>query len=286
MDSGCRVGSELTRGPATCFRGFAAFCGHEDPETALQALIRLRAGDANAVVLSYQDHLLRQGLSPNSINLRCAALRSAVKTARRLGLSTLTLDVPGLRVVSYRDTRGPGVQAISQVMHQLEGKGTEKAARDRCLVDMLFDLALRRREALQIDLKDLNLDAKTVPIIGKGRREPELRTLPDQTIAAIRDWLADRGTEEGPLFISLDRKRTGGRLTGQAAWAVAKGLGLRHSLSLRHASITTALDLSHGNVREVRQHSRHASIQTLLLYDDARIDAAGKLAAMVATART
>jgi hypothetical protein len=60
--------------------------------------------------------LIMQGLSPNSVDLRVADISSAAKCARRLGLCKLTLDVPGLPVTRYHDTRGVGVAAISQVM--------------------------------------------------------------------------------------------------------------------------------------------------------------------------
>jgi integrase/recombinase XerC len=155
-------------------------------------------------------------------------------------------------------------------------------------VAVLFDRVLRRNEALQIDLKDLDLEGKRVKIFGKGRREPELRTLPDQTVEVIRSWLAVRGTEEGPLFTSMDprKRRPGGRLSGQSCWAVTTGLKLRNLNAIRPSAITAALDATAGDIRRVRQFSRHASVQTVLLYDDAREDAAGQIARQVAAART
>ena len=45
--------------------------------------------------------------------------------------------------------------------------------------------------------------------------------------------------------------------------------------------MTTALDAG-CDVRETRQYSRHANVETLLLYDDNRQDLAGKVAGRVA----
>ncbi|MHB0970204.1 MAG: tyrosine-type recombinase/integrase [Thermoanaerobaculia bacterium] len=53
---------------------------------------------------------------------------------------------------------------------------------------------------------------------------------------------------------------------------------------LRHASITAALELTSGDVRSVARFSSHRSIQTVLIYDDARQDAAGEIAKLVAEA--
>jgi integrase len=50
----------------------------------------------------------------------------------------------------------------------------------------------------------------------------------------------------------------------------------------RHLAITRALDVTSGNVRAVRDFSRHASIQTVMLYDDKRTSKQGEIAALVA----
>jgi integrase/recombinase XerC len=47
---------------------------------------------------------------------------------------------------------------------------------------------------------------------------------------------------------------------------------------LRHQGITRALDLFSGDVRKVQKFSRHATLETLLIYDDARRDDAGQIA--------
>ena len=51
---------------------------------------------------------------------------------------------------------------------------------------------------------------------------------------------------------------------------------------LRHAAITEALDLTGGDVRKVQRFSRHRDLQTLTIYDDARIDMGGEVAKLVA----
>jgi integrase/recombinase XerC len=51
---------------------------------------------------------------------------------------------------------------------------------------------------------------------------------------------------------------------------------------LRHIAITELLELTGGNVRQVQQFSRHRSVETVLLYDDNRLDRAGALAGRLA----
>jgi len=61
-------------------------------------------------------------------------------------------------------------------------------------------------------------------------------------------------------------------VTGLAREARAHGL--------RHQGITRALDKTHGDVRKVRTFSRHAKVETVLIYDDARKDEGGDITRM------
>ena len=61
----------------------------------------------------------------------------------------------------------------------------------------------------------------------------------------------------------------------------AVGLKVRPH-GLRHAAITSALDATGGDVRRVSRFSRHRDIKTVMVYDDARADLGGEVAALVA----
>ncbi len=127
-------------------------------------------------------------------------------------------------------------------------------------------------------------------VIGKGKTEAVRLTLPRPTRAALAGWLADRGDGPGPLFVRLDRARAGpaGRLTGEAVRRIVAALGRKAGLArvvrphgLRHQAITAALDAGR-DVRDVRKFSRHAKLETVLIYDDSRRDVAGDIASLVA----
>lgn len=99
------------------------------------------------------------------------------------------------------------------------------------------------------------------------------------TTAAICDWLKTLGTCHPalPLFISLDFCNHGHRLTGDGLRKIVshlcKSAGIKKPMSphrIRHSAITAALDATEGNVRKVQKLSRHARIETLLVYDDNR----------------
>jgi integrase/recombinase XerC len=269
---------------------FATFVGAADGREAAGMLLSRGHGEANHLALAYRAGMVERDLSANTINNRLAALRSLVKLARTLGLIGWTIDVGSVKAKPYRDTAGCGADGYRRLLAHLDGRGDPKTIRDRAIVRLLFERALRRGEVASLDVEHLDLDAGTISVIGKGSTERDSLTLPEPTRRALAEWLAIRGTAPGPLFTNLDRARKGtGRLTGAGIWAIVTTLGETTGQTvrphgLRHAAITTALDATRGDVRAVQKFSRHAKVDTVLVYDDARRDIGGDVAKLVAGA--
>ena len=266
---------------------FAAFVGATGLADAAHLLLVCGLGAANALALRYRAHLIDRGLAPASVNLHLAALRSLVQLARILGLVGWTLEVPSVKSEAYRDTRGPGVGGVRSLLGALDRRQDAKGLRDRALVRLMYDLALRRAEVVGLDVSDVDLEAGTVLVLGKGRTERTALRLPGPTREALRDWLAVRGTEPGPLFVNFDRAGKGRRLTGTSVYRLVRNLGASVGMTvrphgLRHAAITEALELTGGDLRRVQRFSRHRDVRTISLYDDSRKDLGGEVARQVA----
>lgn len=264
---------------------FSDFVGADTVDQAASALMGRGHGGANELALAWRSDLLERGLSPATVNRRLAALRSLVKLGRTLGLVPWTLELPGVQGQAYRDTRGPGRDGFRRLLDQTDNSA--KGRRDRLILRLLWDLALRREEVVSLDLEHADQDAGTVSILGKGRRERETLTLPAATRDALRDWLAARGDEPGPLVYNVDRRTRGRRLTGAGLYHVVRTLGKGAGIKvrphgIRHAAITEALEVTQGNVRAVQRFSRHRDVRTLSTYDDNRQDLGGNVAALVA----
>ena len=279
---------------------FARSSGAPSPAAAVDALLAGSAGLANRVALAYRADLLGRGLASATIARRLSALRSIVKLARQLGRVAWTIDVDSPRVEPYRDTAGPGrsgwVEIHAEARRRAAGsRRTAEAKRNLALLRLLHDLALRRGEVVALDFPaDVELDwgeTGRVWIIGKGRTERQPMTLSDRARAALRDWIAVRGVEPGPLFHRVDNAAgpgDPGRLAGDSVNRMvrraARDAGIARPVrahGLRHQGITRALDLTDGDVRSVKRFSRHAKYETLAAYDDAREDAAGRIARLL-----
>jgi len=306
-DAGRRlVEAFLSRPKATtvrAYRGdledFRSFLGADSIEVALEFLLVQGPGKANELARHYKRHLEARGLSTKTNARRLSTLRSAVKTARELGLVFWELVIKAEKAAPYRDTRGPGEEAVRAILAKASKRKDAKGLRDYALLRLLFDRALRRGEVVSLDVEDLDLDQETaigrgvVFLVGKGKSEKEPVSLPPQTRKAIAAWLEVRGLGPGPLFVNCDhaKKGRGGayRLSGTSlARIVAKagravGLENVRPHGLRHTAITLVLDKTGGDMRAGQRFSRHADLQTLRHYDDNREDLGGRASLLVAS---
>ncbi|MDX1935177.1 MAG: tyrosine-type recombinase/integrase [Capsulimonadales bacterium] len=246
-----------------------------------------------ALLNGYKASLLERHLAPATVNRRLAALRSLLRFARRLGAPCP--DPAGLvaseRQAAYRDTAGPPFAALARLLEAVDTSDTI-GKRDRAILRLFAENALRRGEICRCDVRDFEPEARRLLIRGKGQAGQRVPiTLSTATVAAICDYLEarpspdDPSAEGTPLFLSHSRGATAseGRLTGNGIWRIVDGytravLGRHFGChALRHASITAALDATEGNLRAVQRLSRHADIRTVARYDDNRRDMQGEL---------
>lgn len=269
--------------------GFRAFLGVPEIGAAVSRMVSLSSGEANGLVLQYRNSLVASGLQSSTINRRLAALRSLVKLARMLGLIVWTIEIPNLKVETYRDTRGPGRGAVQEMLRLLEIDGSKKQVRDYALLRLLYDLALRASEVVQIDVSHVDLSAGTIEILGKGKTQRSPFNLPPETCKAVSAWMAVRDPDETPLFYNFDRTGRRIRLTRSGLYQLIRKLGAKVGVKtrphgIRHTSISQAIKVAQLNgitLPEVRQFSRHASLQTLQIYADRERNLFGRIACLV-----
>lgn len=263
---------------------YVTHCATESGD-AVRDLLSQGAGHANWRVTQWRSAMVDSGISPNTINARLSAVRSLVDLAKTVGLIAWSLSVPNVKARAYRDTRGCGLAGVRKMIEHLEGETGWKAARDLAIVRMLHDCGLRRGEVAALDMASLDLVKSTVMVVGKGNRDAEPISVPAATMQAIRQWIEHRGEEPGPLFLNCNKTRLSTTSIYRMVRKVGDWVGVDvRPHGLRHSAITTALDLTDGNVRKVAAFSRHAKLDTLMVYDDKRRDFGGEVADAVSRA--
>ena len=248
-------------------------------EAALDRLFWEDSASAHGIVLGFRASLLAANLAPASVNRALATLRSISKLARMLGVvhGGWHLEVPGVKAEHRRDTRGPAVDDIRRMLETTAGD-TKAETRDYAIIVTLFCLGLRVSELCGLNLEETDLARATVRIQGKGRRERELVPVPAVVVEALRRYLVHRGTERGPLFLSRCRRREFRRLHCRSVLRLVTAHGERAGVrvwchALRHTAITEAIIRGQQaglGLDQIRAFSRHRSLQTMLVYRDAR----------------
>ncbi len=266
---------------------FLSVTGRE-PDSALVAqFLQLDRFSAIALVLKYKARLIEKDLKEATINRRLAAIKSLVNFARKVGKCDWSLeDVKGEKIQAYRDTSGISADAFKRML-AIPNRGTLKGKRDYAILRLLWECCLRRAEVSQCDIKDLDVESKRLWILGKGKGlQKTAISLSPKTVSALQDWLLERKelNVNQPLFISLDRASYGHRFSTTSIYklvdATAVAAGITKKLSphrIRHSGITAALDATGGDVRRVQKLSRHAKLDTLMIYDDNRTNHQGDL---------
>jgi integrase len=269
---------------------FTAFAGSVDAAAALSGLCAGRQR-AKIILIEYQAsmHKVRE-LAPATVNLRLAAIKSFLAFAEDLDVIDWTIRIKPIKSAILRDTSGPGVDALQGMLDQANDRDDAKGRRDTAIVRLLFDLGLRRKEVVGLDLVDVDLVTGRLSVLGKARTEKEWITLPPETSRAIAAWIEFRGSDDGPLFIGLHRGAKGDRLSGQAVYAVIRALGDGQGLKtsphrIRHSAITTACSVE-KDLHRVKRFSRHQSTEMINRYVDGLEDAGGETAKLVAATLT
>jgi integrase/recombinase XerC len=201
-------------------------------------------------------------LAPTTIARRLAAVRSLLRFT--LGASRVPDGVRGPR----RPRRLPDAPKADEVDGLLASIGGEGplALRNRALIELVYSAGLRSREAVDLDLADVEFDQELVRVRGKGGKE---RTVPLGEEAA--HWLARyvrdarpelaRGAENA-LFLST----RGRRLDTSTLRRL-----LPHPHRLRHAFATHLLE-GGADLRVIQELLGHSSLSTTQVYShvDAR----------------
>ena len=232
-------------------------------------LVALRRGDAATGA---------SALSAVSAARALIAVRGLHRFAVAEGLADL--DVARAVKPPTPGRRLPKSLTVDQVLALLAGAGGDSPSdgplmlRNRALLELLYSTGSRISEAVGLDVDDIDTQARSVLLRGKGGKQrlvpigrPAVEAL-DAYLVRGRPELARRGRGTPAIFLNA----RGGRLSRQSAWQVLQDAAERAEITsgvsphmLRHSFATHLLD-GGADVRVVQELLGHASVTTTQIY--------------------
>jgi integrase/recombinase XerC len=253
-----------------------------EPET-------IRPADVDPLaVRSFLAAMTREKLGKRSQGRALAAVRSLFRYACREGILSANpaqaVRTPKVPKTLPRHLRPGEVENLLEA--PAEAADTPLGLRDRAILEVLYAAGLRVSELVGLDWRDIDLSARVLRVMGKGRKE---RMVPFGRPAqeALKQWLEvwdavrARGGylgdgEEGddPVFLNYVGGRLGDRSVRNILdrWvdsaAVARGV---HPHTLRHTFATHLLE-NGADLRTIQELLGHSSLSTTQKYTHLEVE--------------
>ncbi|HET7854827.1 MAG TPA: tyrosine-type recombinase/integrase [Gaiellaceae bacterium] len=195
-------------------------------------------------------------LAPATIARKLAAVRALLRFA--LGPSRL----PDGSLAPRRRRRlpeAPKAGELDELLRTFDGEDP-LALRNRALVELVYSAGLRSREAIDLDLADVDFEQEAVHVRGKGGKE-RVVPLGEEAAHRLAVYLRDGRPElvrsaEDALFVSV----RGRRLDTSTLRRL-----LPHPHRLRHAFATHLLE-GGADLRVIQELLGHSSLSTTQVY--------------------
>lgn len=261
------------------------------------AFVSLPIPELSVSLGRYKRYMLAATYAEATINRRIAAVCALLKVAYRLGVSASDGRslIDSETVVPRRDTRGPSMDKVKQLLELPEavhGQGSVAALRDKAMFSLLFMNGLRAGELVALNISDYHPNENRLYIKGKGMGSQKAPvTLSENAISAIDVYLGRSGHKESALFVNIARnnpcKNLPVRLSYSGLYKILARYGDQMGFNMsphkiRHSAITALLHATQGNIVEVQRFSRHMHPASVLVYNDNREDAQGKMSKLLA----
>ena len=202
-----------------------------------------------------------------------SAVRSLIRYLERTGAiardPTLLIDAPRLPQGLPRPLDVDDAFALCEQ----PDRSTAEGARDAAIVELLYGSGLRVAELAGLDLESVDLTARQVRVLGKGRKE-RLVPFGDKAAQALVSYLPFRQARvaepesEHAMFLGARGRRIDQRVVRRAITRYGLAAGARgrvHPHRLRHSFATHLLE-GGADLRGIQELLGHASLSTTQRY--------------------
>ncbi len=219
--------------------------------------------------------LLHKEQKKSSIGRKLAAIRSFFRYLLRQGV--VATNPAELVSSPKREKRLPYHLNIDEVTTLVEAPAGSNLlpARDRAILETLYSCGIRVSELTGLNVGGVDLDGKTVRVLGKGGKE-RIVPLGSQAAQALEAYVSARNdpSPETPLFLNA----RGGRLTRRSVARIIDRYILHLATmkkvsphTLRHTFATHLLE-GGADLRAIQELLGHASLSTTQKYTHVTID--------------
>jgi integrase/recombinase XerC len=247
-------------------------------------------------IRGFLGELHARGNSRASAARKLTAVRTFCRYLRREGI--IQDDPSALVGAPKQEQKLPAHLEIGEMNKLLEmpDTSTPLGRRDRAILELFYASGLRLSELVGLDLDDVNLSARMVRVLGKGRKE---RIVPFNHASedALRSWLKDRaafappapapdsrrapldsargrqnpgrhGRRRDPLFVNYQGGRLSTRSVDRLVKRYVSMCSTRFGISphaLRHSFATHLLQRG-ADLRAIQELLGHARLSTTQRY--------------------
>lgn len=232
---------------------------------------------------AYLAALARRGLSESTVKRRIAVMKVFYRHLEEEGLigHSPARQLRKRYIVSRRIPRVMSPRQIESILRvafvavsneqNFPGPRLARRLRNLSIVEVLFSTGIRSDELVKLDLRDIDLERRTLHIKGKGRRERQSYLSSGEVVASLKDYLEQRAALV-PTTEAVFLNRYGHRLHVQSVRTVFRALARAANVPpeftphcLRH-SMATYLVENGADVRSIQEILGHSNIQTTQIY--------------------
>ena len=219
-------------------------------------------------VTAFISKLRHKDLSSKSIQRNLSAIRSFYSYL--LDQEIITTNPATIARPPKVKRRLPKVLDTDQAARLLDFQPQNaKEKRDKAIIELLYGSGLRLMEVVGLSIKDLDLAAGFVTVLGKGNKV-RLVPLGRLCIKALDEWLAEHPSiaTDAPLFPSKNGQPISPRTIQKRLKDIAVtqlGDNSLHPHMLRHSYATHMLESS-GDLRGIQELLGHNDISTTQIY--------------------
>lgn len=224
-------------------------------------------------IQDFRTYLVKQGLSPKTVNYHAVGLRSFFKFMLRNDVETLSPEKIDLAKIPPRRVSYLSEQQVQDILDAPSAfeKKPLKILRDKAILATLYWTGLRVTELVSLKTSEIRLNENQFSVIWKGSK---LRSvfLTQDAKQKLKKYILSRGDDSEYLFISLSPNSYGQPLSRNSVESLVKKYAefvwITEKVTphtLRH-SFATSLLRRWADIRSVQALLWHSSIQTTQIY--------------------